>query len=366
MSAEGGSVLGEGTNGGGSWTAIFASYWAQVIWVIVGFILILFIGRWIFQQCEHWLARRSGIQEDGLVKRLIEAPKPFLITGLIFVLLGVLILNSDAASTTIGIKLAGLLVTELGFAFFIAFILHVTIEFHAKVEHDRHISRGLLSYVYGVALDDAMFRATEKAVFESRFYRRNLQIELEFLQHKENKFLIKHTLEYEIQNIGDTTAVYDIASFVEKPSDEIGSAVKWSKDIGLYRIKISGKNLDATELKKAKEVAQYDPDYIISSHPLELSPGEKKRIQCILFFEKCDRDSELWRSIYLADGMVLIVRWPEAWKMGFRADAVHPKGKFEQKDIEKGRLEARIMEPIFPHNGFFLWWGSGVITGVST
>ena len=132
--------------------------------------------------------------QEGWIRYLIDGPKSVLAIGLVSVLFGIVLLNLEASKEHIGIKLAGVLFTEFGFAFFIAFILHNTIEMHSRVEHDRQISRGIISYLYGVRVDDKMFRAAEEYIFKTAFFRKNLRVEYEFQKELLGKLFIKYTL----------------------------------------------------------------------------------------------------------------------------------------------------------------------------
>jgi len=147
-----------------------------------------------------------------------------------------LILNSEISESSIFFKLLGVGLTELGFAFFIAFFLHISIEMHSRTEHDRQISRGVLSYIYGVNLDDQMFHATEEHVFRSNFFRRDMRVQYDFQSLRDGKLLIKHSVEYWVENIGNSDDIYDIRTFVEVPTDSCGVAVTHKDDLALHRI----------------------------------------------------------------------------------------------------------------------------------
>jgi len=127
----------------------------------------------------------------------------------------------------------------------------------------------------------------------------------------------------------------------------------------LHRIAIDGVSLNEKEFKKARDFEDgNDPNYITSNHQLSLRAGEKAHVTSVSFVEKCERDNELWRSIFPADGLFVRITWPENMNLSMNGDVVHPNNSFDSDPhTETGLFEAKLSKPLFPHNGFFLWWG---------
>ena len=295
--------------------------------------------------------------QEGWIRYLLDGPKSVLVIGLVSVLFGVLIINTDASNKNIAIKLAGIIFTEFGFAFFIAFILHNTIEMHSKVERDRQMSRGILSYLYGVRLDDKMFRVAEEYIFKSPFYRRNMRVEYEFVSRKSEAVLLKHSLEYVVFNISDREKIFSVQTMVEKSDRVCGSFDNFPHGLGLYRIAINGNNLTAEEINAARAVEQGDNNFISSSHLLTIAAGASASIKTVSFLEKCDRDSEFWRSLVPADGLEVRFVWRPELGLEVMVDVIHPSGSFDRiPHSESGLVEAKLSQPLFPYNGFLFWW----------
>ncbi len=335
--------------------------WVQVVLLLVVFALLLLVLSWFSKFLDKKIPTIDI--KSGLLKNVLEAPKWALVAGLTFVLIGILILNTELSESSIFFKLLGVGLTELGFAFFIAFFLHISIEMQSRAEHDRQISRGVLSYIYGVNLDDQMFHATEEHVFRSNFFRRDLRVQYDLQSVHDGKILMKHSVEYWVENIGNSDDIFDIRTFVEVPTDNCGNTVTNRKNLGLHRIAIDGVSLTNEQIECARvDQNGDDPNYIISNHQLPLRAGEKAHVTSVSFVEKCERDNELWRSIFPASGLFVRITWPEDMNINMNGDVVHPNNSFDSEPhCEPGLFEAKLSKPLFPHNGFFLWWGPKIV-----
>lgn len=292
------------------------------------------------------------------IQAIIHAPKWPLVLGSILVLSGLLVLFVGAEAMPLWRKLLGALISELGFAFFIAFVLHATLEYHAREESEKQVSRGILSYIYRADLDNKLFFATEEHIFRAKFYRRSLDVEYEFLAKKDDRFLVKHTLTYIIENISQSTETYEIKTYVEKadyvaPNERVDPTIL----TGLQRLTIDGKPLTPEQIKAADDRLIDDDDFERCSHPITLNPGEKRRIQAVHIVEKYAQDSELWRSLLPCSDLTFRVRWNKDFNIKVRAQAVHPFDAFDSLDIDENSLNANLAKPFFPQNGVYFWWG---------
>jgi hypothetical protein len=328
--------------------------------VLIGSVLLIWSG---FRSSGGFLA---GALEGGsstyeeeqfpVIQELGRAPKWPLIYGGFLILCGIFVLFVGSDVSIIR-KLVGALITELGFAFFIAFVIGVSIELRAKVEHDKQISKGLLSYIYGVNLDDDMFISTEDYVFSTPVFRRDLTVSYDFVQHRGNKILLKYTLSYLVENVSRNPIDYDVHTFVEQPADlEEDTGDFDNVDIGLQSITIDGAQVRDTDIEKAKIKIADDKDFKQSSYTIKMQPGEKRRIMVVHLIEKCDRDSELWRSLSPCAGLTLIVNWSSQIPMEVRAAPVHPSNHFDSMVRDANSITASLYRPFFPHNGVYFWW----------
>jgi hypothetical protein len=299
-------------------------------------------------------------ERASILHELSDAPKWPLVYGAFFILCGILILFVGTEASVLR-KLVGALITELGFAFFIAFVIGVSIELRAKVEHDKQISKGLLSYIYGVSLDDDMFISTEEYVFRTPVFRRDLTVSYDFLKMQDDKVLLKYTLSYLVENVSRNPIDYDVHTFVEEPAELCESPPAFQTvEIGLQSITIDGAALKKTEVEKAKSVKEENQDFRESSHSIRMQPGERRRIMTVHLIEKCARDSELWRSLSACAGLTLIINWSEQIPMEVRAAAVHPANKFDSLVRDANSITASLYRPFFPHNGVYFWWSPKV------
>jgi hypothetical protein len=298
----------------------------------------------------------TGEERASILHELSDAPKWPLVYGAFFILCGILILFVGTDVSVLR-KLVGALITELGFAFFIAFVIGVSIELRAKVEHDKQISKGLLSYIYGVSLDDDMFISTEEYVFRTPVFRRDLTVSYDFIKMQDDKVLLKYTLSYLVENVSRSPIDYDVHTFVEEPAELCESPAAFQNiDIGLQSITIDGAALKRSEVEKAKSNKEGNVDFRESSHSIRMQPGERRRVMTVHLIEKCARDSELWRSLSACAGLTLIINWSEQIPMEVRAAAVHPANRFDSLVRDANSITASLYRPFFPHNGVYFWW----------
>jgi hypothetical protein len=299
---------------------------------------------------------KQYISDKSIIREMIDAPKWHLISGTIFVIIGILILISSS-KISLFYKLLGALVTEIGFALIIAFVLHVTVELHAKIEHDKQISRGLLSYIYDVNLNNDMFLLAERHILKAPFLRSNLQIEYDFLSLTGGIFQVKYTVEYLVENVSSTEKQFIIKTFVEKAMESDNGDKNRNK--GLQRITVEGQNLQSDDLDNIKSASfTKSPDFIVSEHAIDLPPGQSKRIECVHLIEKFERDSELWRSVVPCSGVSLKIKWKPEFNILMTACPIHPADVFDSINIDEHcTLSAKLFQPFFPHNGVHFWWG---------
>ena len=326
---------------------------------VIALVASLLFVSWLISRIIGFLDKKiTHIDLDkGWVKNVVDGPRWMLGVGLFSLLSGIVTINIKLATSNIGVKLLGVVLTEIGFALFIGFLLYVSIEMSARVEHDRQISRGILSYLYRVRLDNRMFIAAEEHIFRAPFYRRDMKVEYEFVKKEKGKVLLKYTIEYIVENIGDRDGVYEIKTFVEREANACGPRGVFKDDLGLHRISIGGREIPPIELAAAKGVQQEDANFIVSRHALELTSGASAIVKSVSFVEKCERDGELWRSIFPADGVEVRLIWRPEMDFEVFVEAVHPEGAFDNDPHqEPGLLEARLTKPLFPQNGLYFWW----------
>lgn len=305
---------------------------------------------------------------------VINSSKWPLAVGAILILFGILVLLTGS-SESIANKLTGALISELGFAFFIAYVLGITLEIQSRLEHDRKIGRGILSYIYGIDLDNRMFFHTENHIFKSPFYRKEATVEYDFFAKEGDRVLIKQSFSYLVQNISQKKLDYAIKSLVERPDKEsLRHLLGKDEDYGLNRLYVDGKKKKHNDVIRARKEGEDTDEFLSSSFVIPLEPGQSVRVKTINITEKYIIDTELWRSLRPCDGITLVVRWDRSFNLDFFADSVHPGNGSETEDADadptsdhgdKGfdlfdkddiSLTASVHQPLFPHNGIHFWW----------
>ena len=133
---------------------------------IIGFILLALIlsfltvaFSWVFRNSIRTLSGK--LESTSALLSFVSAPKWPLILGISLVFIGLIVLLLGSGQTSVAQKLTGALFSEFGFAFIIAFVLHMTVDLHAKIENEKQVSKGILSYIYGNGFDDDLFRHIE-------------------------------------------------------------------------------------------------------------------------------------------------------------------------------------------------------------
>lgn len=339
-------------------------------WVIfVGLSLLIWVA-WNVRGRLFEVIPRSGTnisvfspRTSAIINEIIEAPKWPLAAGAFLIMSGIIVLIAGE-DLTLAQKLSGTVVTELGFAFFIAFVILLTIEIKSHAERDRQISKGILSYVYGINLDKELFLTTEEYIFKTPFYRYGLELEYMFIRRSGDKLLLKYTVSYVVKNVGRHPNNYPIHTFVEK-SEAGGETSEAFPDVklGLQRIVIDGVQVSDKEIRKARDSVPDSNDYMKSSHVVSIPAGDSKRVLGVHLMEKWVRDTELWQSVTPSAGVNLAVAWPEELNMEMHAGAVHgannalhPLNGFDSKSYDQNSLRASLGQPLFPFNGVNLWW----------
>ncbi len=346
--------------------AVFSLWYSHVGWAFIGFAILIFLyvgsraGSYSFYS---YMVRRKAYRQGQIVSRrdevlseIAKAPLWPLAYGGILILAGILILfaGSDVSLTR---KLLGALVSEFGFAFFIAYVLTISLEIHQKREHDRQISRGLLSVVYGVNLDQQLFQSTEKYVFKNHFYRRDVVVEFDFLKVVGEWMLLKYTITYTVENVGSGKASYLIDGHVEKVPEH-SELLEGDMCFGLNKVYVDGVELSKEQIRAARDLVPDDDKYRRSRHAVPFESGEKKMVRTIALTAKRTTDNELWRSLLPCSSASLRITWPETIKLKMLAEPVHPSDSFKFEDADPGTRAffGTIDEPLFPHNGFIFWW----------
>jgi len=296
-------------------------------------------------------------------------------------------------------------IKEIGFAFVIAYIITITVEFSARreynslvLESNRMFSRNMYEYIYDVNLSEDVFDFVEKFIFKSKFVRIGVKINYTFkeifesdfeLDEKENKIEIIQEIAknwmfvevettYWVKNLTSEVATYPAPLIVEKQINRIASDEILSSRIGLISFFAKDKYFTPDELKYADDKWEDDSRYLRYKFEVDLLPDEVCRISMVYRMVKNKTDSEFWRSLYICDNLQLTASFPREIKL--QMDAVLPLaqppsdsqaetndgGSTIDADAEAGekihyertldRAECVIRHPLFPGNGVMMWW----------
>lgn len=296
------------------------------------------------------------VEHSSAIISFIDAPKWPLILGTSLVFVGIIVLLVGPSNGGIIQKLTGALFSEFGFAFIIAFVVHMTVDLHAKIEGEKKVSKGILSYIYGNGFDDRLFRFVETNIFNNAFYRTDAHLEYNFIDIQDDKILMLQTFSYRLNNVSNKKVNYPIESRIEKTSKTCENL--WGSDVrlGIFKICIDGKDLNETELNDA-DVNREDSDkFKIFEHCVEIEPGGSIEITTFKYHEKFTRDCELWRSIKSCNGLNGKIRWGKNIPIKLNIDPVHCLDEFHFFSEVPGDITFIMKDPLVPDNGVYFWW----------
>lgn len=319
-------------------------------------------------------------------------------TGVVFATLG---FNADPFTK----KDISSFIKELGFAFVIAYIITITVEFSARreynslvLESNRMFSRNMYEYIYDVNLSEDVFDFVEKFIFKSKFVRIGVKINYTFKEISEYDFdqeeidqkkriieeiannwmFVEVETTYWVKNLTSEIATYPAPLIVEKQINKIASDEILSSRIGLISFFAKDKFFTPGELKYADNKWEDDSRYLRYKFEVDLLPDEVCRISMVYRMVKNKTDSEFWRSLYICDNLQLTASFPRGVKL--QMDAVLPlaeppaetqaetvdDGPLKDDDPNAGekihyektldRAECVIRHPLFPGNGVMMWW----------
>lgn len=252
---------------------------------------------------------------------------------------------------------------ELGFALLIAVAISEGIERVARAHQNaefqeqlRRTKENVLEAVYGEK--DIYFRHFRSHVVERSFLRRGMKVSLRFLPHavsgKGGEEIIRIHIDtrFEIENVTDVPVSYPLMLSIEKPWDST-----FEDQIRAVHIEIDRKKLAPDSIRRADQKGEDTQDFVILSKDVEIAARSARSFHIELNIYKCAQDHFVWQSLIPADGLSYSVEYGPDFEL--YSDEMIADGKVvvdESTQGIPGILVKRIPDPLFPGNGFVIWW----------
>lgn len=295
-----------------------------------------------------------------------RAPIWPIILGAFLILLGILYNDHGVGIFTLfEKKTVALFISELGFAFVIAFVISVGIEMRSRREHNALVAmqlaaanRNIFEAIYKVRMPPEVFQEIEEKIIKQKFYRKNTHIYYTFSSqdnpiegHEISKiFKVEVNLSYDVENLSDDDDDFDLRVFIETPLIR-----ELSDRVQLIDLLLDGKSISREELEKARRNWADTENYIRYRYPIPVQGGHSRKVEIIYEMVKLERDNEAWRSFYPCDSLRLTLILPT--NLTCSVDAIHPDGITSTKGKAGDQLrEFRIDKPLLPAHGVLFWW----------
>jgi len=256
--------------------------------------------------------------------------------------------------------------TEIGFAFVIAWAVAHLVEKGARREYDQYtqeksklISQNVFGYLYSVKFPRSAFRVLEEHVFSQPIIKTVTKLEYELLDGEVAPGWIKMRCEfdYTLKNLSDTAIEHPVRFHTSKVS---GLNEPKVDGIGLQSL-IVGDDVIAEE--RFGEIDNAAPDdvglhkYLVTR---SIAPNSELRVRVTFTQLKRSNDNDLWQSNSVCEGIELKLRYnPDAYNVF--VEAVHPSSTFDSDIGPSGGNRCRtvrIDKALLPKNGVFMWWNA--------
>lgn len=332
----------------------------EFIFIVVGFACVVVSISVINNEKLSRADLPDGDQRPGFWERYWT-----LILGVTLSILGIaLLLHFDPKLLLLKVLYAG--VTEIGFAFIIAWVVGLTVELGARKEYNEYIqskerllSRNVFSYLYNNRLPRVAFDQIETHVFKQPVIKTSQRIDYSFPSDTDNDgwILVKCIYDYEVENISDTTQQYPLKFHISDPTAKDEPSGLSAKTV---YFRIGEKEYSD---KQISEMNGREPDkdgQIRYSTTLVLEPGEKQSVRAVCLMPKRVNDNLLFKHGVVCLQTDLVIRYDRS-RYDVFVEAVSPHEhftSFSANTDHTGCLEASFNEPMLPKHGVFVWWDS--------
>ncbi|GEP06587.1 hypothetical protein [Methylobacterium oxalidis] len=255
---------------------------------------------------------------------------------------------------------------DIGIACLVAFIVIVTIEQRQRREQNQEIRRflsetheHLFSTILGVEFPGEVWKLLVQKVMKEKFFRKDTHVFYKLSDPAEPRQIggidvvtIQQVTSMEVVNLTGDRVVFPARFFVERLQGPDHQPVLDRKpDI---EVSVDGIAIAQSEMKAREPVGKSDEIYNLYEFDVEIGKDDSKIVKMRDYpRDKLVVDSEMWRSVYVCDGLFISITFPDTLEVDI--DAIHPD-PIEILYRSDTMITARIERPLLPHNGVAFWW----------
>lgn len=289
------------------------------------------------------------------IKRFVRTLREWagtLFLGVLFIAIGVVLLERYHASSSLIAKLAGLFISELGFAFLIAAIIFAMIEEWSAREH----CKTAIGHLYGVRPVGHFFKKIEEYVLEQHYYRSKVIVEYDFQKKIGEHILVCYSVQYEVFNkcTHDDVEGLAITGGLSKRPLHVGPT-EWDNMLGVHRVVVDGVELSRDDLVIEDDDEKRTQSYRVKERK-DLAFNASATIETSHFMIKHDHDATAWAATVPSLCAELRLKWSPEIALKFVAEAIHPESQRLSRDTAPNSLILTLDEPFLIGHGFHFWW----------
>lgn len=289
-----------------------------------------------------------------------------LVVGVSFVGVGLALISSAEKLTFLQKMLFGGL-TEIGFAFVIAWVVGQTFERAAKAEYNEYIqeqekalSQNILRFLFNVDHTKSVFKVVTDHVLSKPLIKDKQLVDYSIVEeHVDTDWLtINCFFDYTLRNISNKDVDKDIRfHFADSDLPKELSGID-TLALGLLTLEIGEEKYDPSQFPDLVDKGSGAAGQLCYSVRRTIKQGETLRVRISLGQLKHATDSETWTTYDTCEELEVNFRY-DSTKFNASVEALHPSREFASLQPPTGAsgiLRARISEPLLPANGFVPWW----------
>lgn len=279
-----------------------------------------------------------------------------LIVGILFIVVG-LILVLAQEKIEFWEKLTYGAVTEIGFAFTIAWVVGQSVEISAKREYNHYLqkqekslSQNVLRYLFDVDLSKSVFKVVVDHVLSVPIIKTNQKVEIDLLPLTDNDewLAMRVRFDYRLKNISDSPVQWPIKFHTSRPEGIHHPSIDGE---GINHIQVNGIAITLDQITEEPEATGVSSFYF----PQTIGAGEEIEVAIEFTQPKRVSDNDLFRTYNTCEALELIIRFDMSC-LNVHTALLHPRSDWSNFSNSNGVIRARISEPLLPANGYFIWW----------
>jgi hypothetical protein len=266
-------------------------------------------------------------------------------------------------------------VTEVGFAFVIAWAVGSFVEKRARREYNEFVeaktqalSRNVLYSLYDIRIPKETFELIEEHIFNRPVIKTRQRIEWTIPDPSPNSdwILIKCIFDFDLKNVSDKKVKnYPLRFHISNPTVADHPA---GAEAGTKLVRVRSVVFDEEQIRSMNKAEADSDGQIRYSHTISILPDEIVPVRIVFFQHKRVKDADIFKHSCLCERTELTVRY-NSQVYDFFAEPISPCEAFDSvfKNVDHtGRYEALMAKPMLPKNGVYMWWDKkAAVTGQS-